>query len=230
GGLTVNDNFVAWHPRHVAAAAPATAAAALFTALLRQRGVDVDGGAGEGAAPHDSRRLATIDSATIGELVGEMLRESDNQTAEMLVKELDRRHGGPGSTVGGIAIVRTDLGAWVLPLTGLVTVDGSGLDRSDRATCRLLLAALEHAPDRAWLTRGLPVAAHDGTLARHFHGSVAAGRVRAKTGSLKGVAGLTGLAATVRGGTLAVSLRVNGPPHAALGVRLYGQVGGRRAR
>ena len=224
--LTVNDNFVSWHPRHITAAAPATAAAALFTALLRERGVDVDGSAAEGAAPPVSARLATIDSATVGELVGEMLRESDNQTAEMLVKELDRRRGGRGSTVNGMAVVRSDLASMDLPLAGLATVDGSGLDRSDRATCRLLLSVLEHAPERAWLTRGLPVAAHDGTLARHFHGSVAAGRLRAKTGSLKGVAGLTGLAATVRGGTLAFSLLVNGLPHDALGVYLYEKVGG----
>ena len=197
--LTVNDNFVAWHPRHIAAAAPATAAAALFTALLRERGVDVDGSAAEGAAPPASARL---------------------------VKELDRRRGGRGSAVNGMAVVRSDLASMDLPLAGLATVDGSGLDRSDRATCRLLLSVLEHAPERAWLTRGLPVAAHDGTLARHFHGSVAAGRLRAKTGSLKGVAGLTGLAATVRDGTLAFSLLVNGLPHDELGVYLYEKVGG----
>jgi D-alanyl-D-alanine carboxypeptidase/D-alanyl-D-alanine-endopeptidase (penicillin-binding protein 4) len=125
-----------------------------------------------------------------------------------------------------MGLVRSDLAATGLPLAGLVTVDGSGLDRSDRATCRLLLAVLEHAPQRAWLARGLPVAAQDGTLARHFHGSVAAGRLRAKTGSLTGVAGLTGLAATVRGETLAFSLLVNGLPHDALGVYVYEKVGG----
>ena len=125
--LDVNDGFVTFSPADtVAAPAPAVLAAGSLSALLEKSAVEVVGQPTQGQAPPGSVVIASAASPPLRTIVGEMLRESDNQTAEMLVKELDRRHGGPGSTVGGIAIVRTDLGAMGLPLTGLVTVDGSG--------------------------------------------------------------------------------------------------------
>jgi D-alanyl-D-alanine carboxypeptidase/D-alanyl-D-alanine-endopeptidase (penicillin-binding protein 4) len=79
-----------------------------------------------------------------------------------------------------------------LPAQQLTTLDGSGLDRADRATCTLIEAALQQAGTTGVLASGLPVAARTGTLEHRFAGTVAAGRVRAKTGTLDDVAALSG--------------------------------------
>ncbi|MGH9165449.1 MAG: D-alanyl-D-alanine carboxypeptidase, partial [Acidimicrobiales bacterium] len=118
--------------------------------------------------------------------------ESDNLTAELLVKELGVRFGGIGTTTAGVEVLRTALADGGFPAAQLAAVDGSGLDRSDRASCGLLMAVLEAAGPAGPVAVGLPVAARTGTLAKRYLGQSAAGRLRAKTGSLDGVVALSG--------------------------------------
>jgi D-alanyl-D-alanine carboxypeptidase/D-alanyl-D-alanine-endopeptidase (penicillin-binding protein 4) len=160
------------------------------------------------------------------DLVGEMLRESDNMTAELLVKELGRRFAGAGTTVAGVGVVRAALAAAGLPVARLQTVDGSGLDRSDRASCSLLLAGLDHTGRTGPVASGFPVAARDGTLARRFLGTPAAGRLQAKTGALDGVVGLTGYVERAGGqDPLVFSLLANDLPRDAVGRALQDRLG-----
>jgi D-alanyl-D-alanine carboxypeptidase/D-alanyl-D-alanine-endopeptidase (penicillin-binding protein 4) len=177
-----------------------------------------------------------VSSPPVRDVVAEMLRESDNLTAELLVKELGHRFTGAGTTAAGLGVVRATLTSAGLPLGGLATVDGSGLDRSDRATCSLLLTAVEASGPAGTLAASFPLAAHDGTLTKRFQGSPAAGRLRAKTGSLDGVVGLTGYVAAPSGLTvygaapadgvpLAFSLLANDLPRDAIGRALQDRVG-----
>lgn len=228
--LLVNDGFEQYRPRHVAAAQPDVAAAGALAALLQARGVVVAGGVGEGKAP-DGPPLAHVESPPLSEVVGEMLRESDNLTAEMLVKELGYRLAGDGSTAAGLKVVRDALTKAGLDVTDLVTLDGSGLDRSDRATCGLLLTALKRAGASGPVAAGLPVAAKTGTLAKRFDGSPAAGRLRAKTGSLDGVTALTGYVDEAgKSQPLAFAMLANNLPRDAVGRALQDQVGAALAR
>ncbi|HEV7888787.1 MAG TPA: D-alanyl-D-alanine carboxypeptidase/D-alanyl-D-alanine-endopeptidase [Acidimicrobiales bacterium] len=206
--LMVNDGFTQFKPRHTAAAAPAAHAAAVLSDLLKGRGVSIDGPAGQNPAPAGAATISELRSPPLREVVAEMLKESDNTTAELLTKELGRRAGGQGSTTAGLKAVRSLLDAAHLPTAPLQAVDGSGLDRSDRATCGLILAALDTGDAQGPLQSGLPTAAKDGTLAQRFQGHPAAGRLRAKTGSLDGVAGLSGFV-DGPGAPLVFSLLVN---------------------
>src|SRR3989442_12405146 len=86
--------------------------------------------------------VARVTAAPPGQLVAAMLRSTANLAAELLVRELDRHAGGAGTTAGGTAVVTTVDGRLGLPTTGLHLADGSGLDPSDRASCRLLMDAL----------------------------------------------------------------------------------------
>jgi D-alanyl-D-alanine carboxypeptidase/D-alanyl-D-alanine-endopeptidase (penicillin-binding protein 4) len=74
-------------------------------------------------------------------------------------------------------------------------VDGSGLSRansvSPRAVGRLLLS-VENEPWFDALYRSLPLAGVSGTLHKRMRGTTAAGRCRAKTGTLIGVSALAG--------------------------------------
>jgi D-alanyl-D-alanine carboxypeptidase/D-alanyl-D-alanine-endopeptidase (penicillin-binding protein 4) len=82
--LTVNGNFAQWRPFRIAAAAPAINAATVLAGLLRARGVTV-GAVGEGKAPDAGVTVALIESLPMSEVVGYMVRDSDNLGAELLV-------------------------------------------------------------------------------------------------------------------------------------------------
>ena len=193
GALVVNGGFMLSGRRKVPASDPAQAAAATLARLLVSRGVQVGAAATSGTAPAGSAPVAAVDSLPLREVVGEMLRESDNLAAEMLTKELGRRFGGGGTWAAGIQVVHDNLSGANLPVTGLAELDGSGLDRADRASCHTL-DALTTAPGPVapLLAASLPRAGDCGTLVKRFVNQPAAGRIRAKTGSLAGVAALTG--------------------------------------
>lgn len=208
--LWVNDAFAEWDPADVPYADPAVGAATTFGDLLRQRGVVVAGDAASGPAPESPAPIAAIESPTMGELVSQMLRESDNGTAELLAKELGLRVEGEGSTAAGRAAISSSLASLGLPTEVLVVADGSGLDPENRVTCSLLHEVLQNSDDGGALDQGLAVAGVTGTLARRFVDTPVSGQLRAKTGSIRGVASLSGHVATRDGGQLTFSSIHNG--------------------
>jgi D-alanyl-D-alanine carboxypeptidase/D-alanyl-D-alanine-endopeptidase (penicillin-binding protein 4) len=223
--LLVNDGFAQFKPKRIAAVSPATHAATVLVDLLKSRGVLIEGVSGQGHVPASAATISELRSPPVREVVAEMLKESDNTTAELLTKELGRRQAGQGTTAAGVAAIREILAQQGLALDNLKMVDGSGLDRSDRATCGLILQALGTGPSTGPLQQGLPTAAKDGTLHDRFLGQPAAGRLRAKTGSLAGVVGLSGFL-----DTLSFSLLANDLPRDALGRTLQENVGAVLAR
>lgn len=210
--LVVNDGFERWgHPGR-AFADPAVGAAALFTQLLRDRGVVVQGGI-QKASSAPARVLAKVSSPTVAALAETMLRDSDNGTAELLVKEMGRVRSGEGSTTAGMRAVEDALAARGLSIgDGVVLHDGSGLSDTQRVTCRMLAAAL--AASHPGLS-GLPIAGRTGTLRMRFRGSPAEGRLRAKTGSLDGVSALAGVVDDAAGRRLSFAYVANGLPQGA---------------
>ena len=195
---------------------PATAAAALFTGLLGAKGVKVDGLPGEGAAPAGRPPLASIASAPLSAVVTDMLQHSDNQTAELLTKELGKVKGSGGTTAAGVDVIRVWRAQHGLDLPGTRTVDGSGLDPANRVTCDEMVAVLGASGGRKGaVASGLPVAATSGTLVSRFRNSPAAGRLRAKTGSLNSVTALAGFVDLPTGGTASFAYVANGEPVSA---------------
>jgi D-alanyl-D-alanine carboxypeptidase/D-alanyl-D-alanine-endopeptidase (penicillin-binding protein 4) len=181
------------------AARPAAMAAGVFTTLLRADGVKVHGPARAGASPAQAVAVTSIASAPLAKVVDAVLRVSDDTGAELLTKLLGKRFGAGGSTVAGVAVIRADLAADGLPVGELHAADGSGLDRDDRVTCALMDADLRHVGTSGPLFPGLPIAGQTGTLAPRFRGTPAAGRLHAKTGTLDGVAALSGFVLAARG-------------------------------
>jgi serine-type D-Ala-D-Ala carboxypeptidase/endopeptidase (penicillin-binding protein 4) len=235
--LQVNDGFQSFHPDDVAAAQPAVQAAALFATLLRQHGVQVDGPPAQGSTPAAAPQITSLPSPPLADTLGEVLRQSDNNGAELITKEMGRRFGGAATTAAGVAVTRSDLQADGLPVDQLTAVDGSGLDRGDRVSCQLILDALMRSGPQGALARGLPVAGQSGTLEKRLLGTPAAGRLRAKTGSLTGVSALSGFVDPARSppgavpGTgpsataVAFALILNGQPSTAAGEGLADRIG-----
>ena len=185
-----------------------------FRAALLRAGVRVLGPNVAAPAPDGSAVLAGLGSPTVGELVGEMLNDSDNLIAEVLVKEVGYRAGrpAPGSTAGGLAAINEAVAKLGVPMTG-VAADGSGLSREDRRSARewrSLLQAVQAQPWAERLVGSLPLAARNGTLARRFGRTAAAANVRAKTGWIDEARSLSGYLTTAGGRPVVFSVIVNG--------------------
>ncbi len=153
-----------------------------------------------GVAPPGARELAKASSAPMSILVEQTLTASDNVLAEALARQVAMAKHAPASFGGAAGAVVATLTGLGVAVAGLHLVDGSGLSRANRVTAALLaglltLAARGHPELRSVLT-GLPVAGFSGTLDDRFRlGSpkLAAGEVRAKTGTLSGVSTLAGV-------------------------------------
>ena len=213
--LTVNDAWEAFpplpdatEPDETPTADPAAHAASVLAAQLAARGVSV-AGTGAAVAPPGAVEVAAIESPPLTDLVGQMLRESDNQTAELLLKEIAVASGRPGSSADGVAVANEVIAGLGLPVGGSIAADGSGLGDGSVLSCSLVQAILDRATPESAIGRGLPVAGETGTLSRRFVDVPATGRLVAKTGTLNQVTSLAGYVSTLPGSTLTFSLIVN---------------------
>lgn len=188
---------------------PPVQAAEVFTSLLTARGVQVAKPAGAGEAPATSIQIAGLDSLPVGDIVGQMLRFSDNTTAELLMKEIGRTASGEGSTQAGIDATYAQLKKWKLDTEGIKIVDGSGLSKENRLTCRLLIDILVRDGPFGPIAGGLAVPRQSGTLRDRYAGSPAVDNVRAKTGTLSGASSLSGWVSTDAGVIAAFAFLTN---------------------
>lgn len=205
GALMVDGGFREFVPPETRADDPAAHAAAELTRLAVERGVAVAGPPAAGLPPAHARTVAQVRSAPLRDVAAAMVRESDNATAELLVRELGRHARGDGSTPAGIQALVDELAGMGLPVEGLRLGDGSGLEATNTATCRLLTQVVR---TDAGVQASLAVAGRTGTLVRRFADTPLEGRLRGKTGSIKGVSGLTGMVDGHR--TLSFALLANG--------------------
>ncbi len=190
---------------------PPAYAAAVLDGALRARGVQIGGPPVSGPTPADAVVVASHRSPPLSEIVTEMLHESDNNTAELLLKELGVRRQGQGSFEAGRDAVTAILAEEGFDLTGINVADGSGLSSDDTVTCDLIFDLLDHESTAPVLHEALAVAGESGTLARRWRESDLVGNVRAKTGTLNQVTGLAGLADTANGDEAQFVLVVNVP-------------------
>jgi D-alanyl-D-alanine carboxypeptidase/D-alanyl-D-alanine-endopeptidase (penicillin-binding protein 4) len=116
---------------------------------------------------------------------------------------------GGGTTEAGIAALGEALRASGLPTDGTTQVDGSGLAVQDQETCAVVQSLLDRAEPTSPISAGLPVAGESGTLEKRFLDNPAAGRLRAKTGTLNQVTALAGYIDTVPGATLSFTYLIN---------------------
>ncbi len=175
---------------------PALAAALTFREALRAAGISVAGRTLTGKAADDAFPLAGVSSVPLAAILRFMNRESDNFTAEILLKQLGTQVAEQGTTAAGSAVVRTILAEQQIPIGGVRIVDGSGLSGLNRLTANMLVGLLQDGYDdealREVLFSTLPVAGRNGTLRSRMRGSVAAGRVLAKTGTTREASALSG--------------------------------------
>jgi serine-type D-Ala-D-Ala carboxypeptidase/endopeptidase (penicillin-binding protein 4) len=191
---------------------PALMATQLFRADLRRDGVTIEGGTALGVASAQAVPLADVESAPLSALLRHMDVYSDNFYAEMLLKEVGAVQGSGGSAAAGIVVERRLLRAAGVPLSGVRTVDGSGLSLLDRWTplglSTLLRTMWDDTDLRPYVLPALPIAGETGTLEHRMRSGPAHGLVRAKTGTTANSSALSGFV----GDRYVFSILENGSP------------------
>ena len=191
---------------------PALVAAAAFREALRRAGIAVAGPVRAAPASDWSEVLGTVSSPTLAAMLRFMDRESDNFTAEMLLKQLGLTELGRGTSAAGAAVVTQTLTEAGVPMAGVRIVDGSGLSQLDRLTANALGSLLKIAQADPIvgpaLLASLPVAGVSGTLQHRLLKPPARGHVVAKTGTTDIASSLSGYVS----GRYAFAVVQNGHP------------------
>ena len=183
--------------------------AARMVAKLESLGVAVDGGSGSATAPAGAQGIATVWSPPLAALVRHMNTISDNYYAEILIEALGAAYGTGGTTERGAAVVRAFESERGISSR---VVDGSGLSRGNAVSPRTIGRLLVRAEREPWfdaLYGSLPLAGVSGTLKKRMRGTAAAGRCRAKTGTLIGVSALAGYCRSRSGHRIAFAILMN---------------------
>lgn len=196
----------------VSADDPPAFAARTFAELLEARGVRIDGGARSGRRAEGTELITGISSPPLTEIVAQMLNRSDNQIAELLVKEAGFVERHEGTTAAGLAVFTDAFPRLGVPSRGVELHDGSGLGYDNRSTCALLATLLDRLGAESVVAKGLAVAGRTGTLRERFTGADLAGRIRAKTGTLDEVTSLSGFASPGGAPRLVFAFIANGAP------------------
>jgi len=190
GALMVNDGVVISEP--IKPSNPSKSAARELARLLIARGVTIASEPTGGAtASTNSVEIASISSAPIDKILEEMLTNSDNNTAEVVLRQIGRVKSGEGSTDAGLKVVNDTLEKW--GFLGSLVKDGSGLSRGSKLSCDTLTNILSQSGSESIVNRGLATAGQTGTLKDAFTDSPVAGILKGKTGTLTNIKVLSGL-------------------------------------
>lgn len=182
----------------VAARDPAVETAAVVTALLDERDISVAGDprlvGDDPPAVDEVEVLGVTESPPLRDLLGHMVRRSDNNVADTLFRTLGALYSD-GSWGGSSRAVRRILAPLDLDWTGVQLSDGSGLATTDRLTAAFLARLDEEmmsTPQAAQWRAFMAVAGESGTLSGRYRNTPAEGTMFGKTGALRDVRSLAG--------------------------------------
>jgi D-alanyl-D-alanine carboxypeptidase/D-alanyl-D-alanine-endopeptidase (penicillin-binding protein 4) len=216
---------------HLAITDPARLAGQTLLQALERRGIDVDGEVRvlywpqqDATLQAGTRVLAQLESPPLATLLREGLKRSQNLYLQNLLQLAGARaHAAaandPAAPTGflsaadwGIHALHQLLDRIGIPPSVSLIGEGTGLSRRDLATPNALvrlLAFLANGAGAGHLRDMLPVAGVDGTLAGRMRGTLAAGNVHAKTGSMTYVNCLAGYVTSAAGEHLAFAILLN---------------------
>lgn len=197
---------------------PTQLVANLFEQALAQQGIQVLGRRViGGATPATATVVAEHQSAPLQDLITPLLKLSNNNMSEALLKAMGRKTANAGTAAAGVAAVAGFMQRQGLDPATLSQVDGSGLSRRNLVSSQnltdLLLAAAKQPWFDAWYN-ALPIAGNadrmtGGSLRYRLRGTAAQNNLHAKTGSMAGVSSLSGYITDAKGRRLVFSMVSN---------------------
>lgn len=187
---------------------------ALFKNLLSRLSINVYGSVTFGSAGNKLSLIGAHNSKPLRLLINDMLKKSDNIIAGALFKKIGQLYTRqPGSWENGSFAVSQILSKRAgVNISGMRVLDGSGLSPNNLASSAQMVQVLDfayhHYPTSYEFVSSLPISGVDGTL-KHRMGHIAR-KVRAKTGTISGVASLAGYTVTADKEPIAFAIIING--------------------
>ena len=194
---------------------PPQFAGEVLAQALRSAGISFSGPVVVAAMAQSEAPLLSFESPRLGDLVVPLTKFSNNFMAAQLALTLGAaQFGGPATWHKAHRAIDAFLRRKLGFLPGSYQMqNASGLHSVNRLSAQQLVRLLAFARRQpryaVEFTNSLPAAAGYGTLAERMHGSQAAFRVRAKTGTLSIASSLSGYAQTADGVPLAFSFLCN---------------------
>ena len=193
---------------------PATGYLNAFNDALLRKQITVEAGVMDGILPTPFKMdtLFTFISLPMRNIIPALMKPSQNQIAEILLKTIGLERGGMGTADSARKIVGQLLLSWGVQPDGFVIRDGSGLSRHDLVSPETIVRVLDRIQqDTAFAVfyNAMPIAGVDGTLKDRMKGTPAEGNVHAKTGSIASARSLSGYVTTADGERLIFSVLSN---------------------
>lgn len=161
----------------------------------------------------ETRVLAEHAGPRLGDDVTITNKTSENQHAELFLRQLGFFITGSGTTVQGERVLRAFLTKTVgIDPDDFLFFDGSGLSGHDLVTPRATTKLLAYGATQSWgaeWKNSLPVGGLDGSLRSRFPSAPLKEHVFAKTGTLSEARALSGYVDCASGQTLIFSIMVN---------------------
>lgn len=168
---------------------PAVSAASELRVLLEARGIGVGALSRHDPTAPSGDPIASVSSAPLTQIVQEMLVNSDNNTAELLLKEIGYSAKKVGTTEAGLTAIKEKLVEWKIAGSNEL-FDGSGLASGNRISCNTFVSLLSKFD--TVIPNLLAIAGVSGTIRDSFTNEAVNANLRGKTGTLNGVKALVG--------------------------------------
>ncbi len=181
---------------------PGLYAGYVFKEFLLREDIRVDGSVIKGNAPKNASSYMDFYSIPLGALVYWLNKYSNNFMAEQINMAMGAQvHGAPGTREKGLAVIRKHLEACGVKEADYSISEASGLSRNNKisaaAMVKVLLNTAYDFSYNAEFMASLSVAGTDGTMKEKFTDPQFRRRLRAKTGTLRGVNALAGFGVSI---------------------------------
>jgi len=192
--------------------------------FLAQHGVTLEQDTKRGLVPDDAKLLLTDYSHPLTEVIRDLNHYSNNFIAEMLIKAIGAQTAVPATFHAGLVNIREFLETEVGITQGTYMLNnGSGLNNVNRFTANQFLKLLRYAYRNFEMAPefigSLSVSGARGTIQKRMKQEASKRKIRAKTGTLRGISALSGYVVTPSEQVLAFSILVHG--HQAPSYRIW---------
>lgn len=192
---------------------PALFTGTLLSERLLSEGIDLTGTVIKGVTPDSFQTVLTHYSEPLTNAIINVNKISDNLSSELLLKTIAAAQTGrQGTSEAGLHEVRLFMSEVGIDTTQMALADGSGDSRYNLISPGHIVQLLEYMyydfSLRPEFITSLPIAGVDGTLRHRMRGTSAYGKLRAKTGTLRGVSTLSGYTTMAQGEPVAFSIMI----------------------
>ena len=200
--------------RYVNVTAPSLYAGDVFKEFLLREGIRVTGGVFAGPVPASATCYFRFNSRPLASTIYWLNKFSNNFMAEQISMAMGAKvHGPPGTREKGLAVIRDFLLANGVDRAHFSLAEASGLSRSNHISASALVRVLRCVSNdfscSPEFMASLSIGGVDGTMKEKFTDQGAKRRIRAKTGTLRGVNSLAGYGISPHGKMFIFAVLVN---------------------